>query len=50
MFCEDGWVDIVTVSVAAFTVMVFIAKLPLPVREIVLPDVWPVTPLQLVGQ
>src|SRR3989344_4697524 len=38
MFCEDGWVDIVTVRAADLTVMVFMSKVPC-VRAMVLPDV-----------
>src|SRR3989338_4345280 len=48
MFCEEGEVDITTVSAAALTVIVFMSKVPVEM-VIVLPEVWPVTPLQLEG-
>src|SRR3989338_10937729 len=47
MVCDAGWEDITTVSEAALIVIVFIEK-DAGVRVIVLPEVWPVTPVQLV--
>src|SRR3989344_5104513 len=48
MVCDVGWEDITAVSEAALTVIVFMSKVPC-VRAMVLPEVWPVIPLQLVG-
>src|SRR3989338_8287028 len=48
MVCDVGWEDITAVSEAALTVIVFIEK-DAGVRAMVLPDVWPVIPLQAGG-